>query len=133
MVLLHEDGDGCPVDRDGVDGRLFILPHEAAIPHDIGTEDGRELPRHACGGLEGKIFAGTHEDGSFPDSSSTRPDVRIYVAPARESTLEAMQARASSNFLISTCIQPSEVSAARSHPTVSSISQTSRFPYGRVA
>ena len=46
MVLLDKRGHHFTIGREGADGRLLILAHEAAVAFDIGTEDGSELAFH---------------------------------------------------------------------------------------
>ncbi len=64
-VLLDEGGDDVPVDRPGADGSLFILAHQAAILHDIGTEDRRQFARHPWRDPGGRLFARSHDGESL--------------------------------------------------------------------
>jgi hypothetical protein len=45
-VLLDERGHYLPIGCERTDRRLFIVPHEAAVAFDIGTENGGELAFH---------------------------------------------------------------------------------------
>src|SRR5262249_35244037 len=46
-LLLNEGGHDRAIGSQGADGCLFILPHEAAVAFDIGTEDGGKFTRHS--------------------------------------------------------------------------------------
>src|SRR4029434_9066804 len=47
-VLLHDSVNDASIELQGVDGRLLILAHQAAIPRDISTEDRRKFACHTC-------------------------------------------------------------------------------------
>ncbi len=59
-MLFDDGGHFLSVGRKGADSRFLILPHEAAVAFDIGTEDSSELTLHICSPLNAIIALPPH-------------------------------------------------------------------------